>query len=416
MSQTPSPSPLAVLLPALLAGASPAAAQLGPLPGLPAAALGQPGGALMQGGAGPVDTNTVRGRANAARAGDTFNPRDYGAVGDGNPHTAASALGVSGLAGLAGWTASDGSHPYAWVNAYPAGTLFNLPASAVSPAGGSTLTFGASQATGSAAAAGSRTLALADVGGLAQGMSVTAVGVAAGTQVEWVNPSTLAIGLSAATTASIPAGTGIAFGQPWLSRVAAGMAVSGPGVPAGAVVAAVGANAVALSVPLTAATVAPSANTAAAPQYQGTAITFYAPFTDAQAAGLQMDALGIQAAVKAAEAAGGGRVVLPAGVPGGKYLVDQTIVFVTGGTAGTTLEGDGTAGSQISVRRTSAPAATRCPAGTRPRPRPTSAASTPPAAASASANGAASPSPARAPSRSWGRARSRTACPWRWAG
>ena len=94
-----------------------------------------------------------------------------------------------------------------------------------------------------------------------------------------------------------------------------------------------------LSAPATAAT----PNSAATPQYQGTAFTFYAPFTDAQAAALQMDTLGIQAAVKAAEAAGGGNVPLPAVSPGGSYMIDQTIVFATSATAtsGATLQGDG---------------------------------------------------------------------------
>ncbi len=307
---------------------------------VPTATLGQPGGPLVQGGTGAVDTNTVLGRSNAARAGDVFNPRDYGAVGDGQAHP--SGLTLAALAVR-----------YPWITDSLHGTLFNLPVAANAAVGATTLSFAATQTVSTAAAVGSTTLLLGDVGGLSQGMTITLAGVPAGTQVEWVNPSTLQIGLSAATTGAIAANASASFVQSWLSHVTPGMQASGPGVPAGATVTAVSSTGVTLSAGLTGAVVAPTSNTAATPQYQGTAITFHAPFTDAQAAGLQMDALGIQAAVKAAEAAGGGRVVLPAGVPGGKYLVDQTIVFALpvpyGPQVGATLEGDGMAASQLVV-------------------------------------------------------------------
>ncbi len=316
--------------------AQPGLAAAPPAGALTPSMLDQPGGPMSRGGSSPLDTNTTLGRTLAARAGDTFNPRDYGAVGDGQAHP--SGLTLAALAVR-----------YPWITDSLHGTLFNLPVAANAAIGATTLSFAATQTVSAAAAGGSTTLLLSDVGGLSQGMTITLAGVPLGTQVDWVNPSTLQVGLSAPTTGAIAANVSVSFVHAWLSHVTPGMQASGPGVPAGATVTTVGPYSVALSAGLTAAVTAPTSNTAATPQYQGTAITFHAPFTDAQAAGLQMDALGLQAAVKAAEAAGGGRVVLPAGTPGGSYQIDSGIVFALSQAAGAILEGDGTWGSRLNV-------------------------------------------------------------------
>ncbi len=304
--------------------------------------LGQVGGALVQGGAGPVDTNTTFGRTLAARAGDTFNPRDHGAVGDGASHPF-------------GGTAAQLAARYPWAASYPYGTLFNLPVSAPAAVGATALAFVATQAiaAGATVAAGSFVLPLADVAGVTQGMVVTLAGVPAGTQVEWVNSAALTIGLSQATTAAIAAGASVAFAQAWLSRITGGMQVSGPGIPPGTT-ATPTATGVALSAPITAAMVTNTAVTATSPQYEGTPVTFYAPFTDAQAALLEMDNLGIQDAIVAADA-GGGQVRLPAVQAGGNWRLDQGLVFPAaqnfnvGNGNNVSLIGDGYQAAQLAV-------------------------------------------------------------------
>ncbi len=303
--------------------------------------MNAPNGVPMLDGAGSLGGQVVGGRSLTARAGDVFNPRDYGAVGDGNSH-------------LFGGTAAQLFARFPWANDSQHGTLFNLPVSAPAVVGATTLSFAATQTVSTAAAVGSTTLLLGDVGGLSQGMTITLAGVPTGAQVDWVNPATLQIGLSAATTGTIAANASASFVHSWLPRVVVGMQASGPGVPAGATVTAVSSTGVTLSAGLTGAVVAPTSNTAATPQYQGTAITFRAPFTDAQAAALQMDALGLQAAALAASAAGGGLVRLPANTaPGAAYLLDQTIVFPTSVPGGTevavSLIGEGRAGTRLTV-------------------------------------------------------------------
>ncbi|HQS47303.1 MAG: hypothetical protein B7Y12_06900 [Rhizobiales bacterium 24-66-13] len=165
-------------------------------------------------------------------------------------------------------------------------------------------------------------LYLQDVGGITAGMLVTGAGIPAGTYVELVNPSTQEVRLSG-NVGVVAAGTDLTFSWPWLANIRAGMQVFGPGIPDGTQVESVDVRAgiVTLSAASTTPLKAATSNFAESPANRGTEITFYAPFTDAEAAALQMDSLGIIAAVKSAEQ-GGGTVRLPPG----HCLTDQPII------------------------------------------------------------------------------------------
>jgi len=108
--------------------------------------LGNPNGYAdnpvpMSPGLGAVTaTGSTTARTLANREAERLNVRDFGAVGDGASHTAGATLGITTLAGLAA--------VYPWVNAYPYGTLFNLPVAAVSAQGATTLTFQVAATTG----------------------------------------------------------------------------------------------------------------------------------------------------------------------------------------------------------------------------------------------------------------------------
>ncbi len=121
---------------------------------IPSAMLGHPNGPVQLDGSATASSTTTMAmgtstaRTLAARAADIFNPRDYGAIGDGTLHTAQAVLGVSTLASLAGYTAPNGSKPYAWLNQYPHGTLFNLPVSQAVAIGAQTLSFGVTKTVG----------------------------------------------------------------------------------------------------------------------------------------------------------------------------------------------------------------------------------------------------------------------------
>lgn len=346
-------------------------------------------------------------RTIAARAGDAFNVRDYGAFGDGATHTARATLGVSTLSGLANWTAPSGAKPFVFVANYPYGVLFNLWPGVDAAKGATKLIFRASATVGvqirtvSAAAFGTTTVVVGDRfvtadqtpiapgvavsgAGIADGTTVTAVTgfpgswtvtlsaattaavpsgtyltwsvrpeagistlpvlfdrgiyqgdivsgpcIAAGTQVDHVNPAKMEIVLSAPTTVPCAAGTGLTFTPSWLANVQVGMTISGPSgaFAAGTMVASVDltTGVVTLSTPTTGPLTAHSALTGSfAGSAVATPVTFYRPYTDSEGAGLEMDRLGIQAAINAAAAGVGGSVDLPAGAG---YRLDGPIIL-----------------------------------------------------------------------------------------
>jgi hypothetical protein len=78
-------------------------------------------------GCGSIATGSAQNRTLAARAADVFNPKNFGAIGDGNVHTISSTLGITTLAGLTGYTV-NGTHPYAGLGASPVGNYAALPA------------------------------------------------------------------------------------------------------------------------------------------------------------------------------------------------------------------------------------------------------------------------------------------------
>ncbi len=286
-------------------------------------------------------------------AGGGYDPRDFGAVGDGARHTAGDVLGVKGLRELRDYGAPDGTHPYSFVGEYPYGTLFNLSVAMDADPGSTGLAFSVERSLEQASQPEPHTLVLDDVAGISQGMVATGPGFQPDTQVEWVNPATYQVGLTRATMARV--GARVTFKPLWLSKVAVGMQVSGPGIAAATIVQAVSDEGVTLSRPTNARMATATGNKAARPASEGTAVTFYGPFTDAQATTLQMDTLGIQAAVNAAAQAGG-RVRLASLDEGAAWLLDQTIVFgvsppdapVTG-TPDVTLEGDGYSTAPLQV-------------------------------------------------------------------
>ncbi len=128
--------------------------------------------------------------------------------------------------------------------------------------------------------------------------------------VEYVNPSTSEVRLSQPVGGLTP---GLSLTFTWGRMPAVGAQVSGPGIPSGTTVQSVTASTATLNNTITAAMQPATGTGAATPMLRGTPVTFYAPFTDAQAAGLQMDTLGLIAAEQAAESAGGGLGQRPSG-------------------------------------------------------------------------------------------------------
>jgi hypothetical protein len=327
------------------------------------------------------------GRSLKARATDVVNVRDYGAFGDGVSHTVLATLGVSKLVDLANFLAGDGSRPYAFVNQYPFGVLFNLSPGADAPAGSTSLIFqatgilGVEIQTSAAAASGATTLSVYDLAvtsdatpiaigtpisgtGIAAGTTVTAIsgslgaytltisagttaaipaqsylkystrpasgsyslpmvfakgvhqgdvvtgpGISTGTQVDLVNASRMEVIISQPLNAQPAAGATYTYTSPLLSNITVGMQVSGPGIAAGTTVTAINltTGVVTLSTVTTAAITARSALTGTvAGAGARMSITFYRPYTDAETATLEMDGLGIQAAINVAAAQNGG--------------------------------------------------------------------------------------------------------------
>lgn len=417
-------------------------------------------------------------RSEASRWSDFINPRDYGAIGDGNSHTVSATLGVTTLAGLASYKL-NGVTPFSFINQYPYGNLFDLQISTAATIGATTLSFGKTQNEGltyianatssgqttisgtaspdittgstipasasiaasttvtgnfggsitinnatvgsiaqgapipiyqpspstpaviltttasgaaipinvapgldnrlagcivtgtnipandtivsisggmlmlanviSGSVAAAATLAiqcsyvvyLQDATGVYQGMSVSGTNIPAGTQVDWVNPSTLRAGLSQPTTALVPGNTTLTFVQSWISHVTAGMQLTSPALSSATTVTSVNTTtgAVGIASGLTSAASPATSNYTATPAYEGTDFAFYSPYTDAQAASLQMDGLATNAAVQQAKT--NGWTIRP---PAGKYLIDEDIIIplkVSDTTPSISVIGDG---------------------------------------------------------------------------
>lgn len=165
---------------------------------------------------------------------------------------------------------------------------------------------------------------LQDVAGVSAGMQTTIAGFGV-VYVEDVNFSTGLIQLSKCIGA-LAGNTSLTFTWPDAAKIVVNTTkVNGPGIPTNDLVTAYNSTtgAVTLQTPTTADQFTSTLASVAAPSLRGSPMTFWTPYTNAQAQALQMDALGIIAAEKAAEA-------LPAGaqvkVPRGTYLIDQPIV------------------------------------------------------------------------------------------
>jgi hypothetical protein len=196
-------------------------------------------------------------------------------------------------------------------------------------------------------------LNVTDVVGIAQGDIVTAAGaIQSGTYVEYVNPSTLEVKLNKGTAGRVAGGTSVTFTRPWLDRIVAGVTqVSGPCITGSVTVSTVNTSTGVVTLPSgTASACNPATGwLAATPQARGTPITFYSPFTDAQAQALQMDALGIIGAEQAAEP-GSGTVTIPSGT----YRMDQTVIMpvvahTVSARSGVKIIGDGERGTNLVV-------------------------------------------------------------------
>ena len=152
-------------------------------------------------------------RSLAARGADTLNARDFGAVGDGTKHTAGQVLGITGLAGLAGYTTASGAKPYAFVSSYPFGTLFNRGLAQKELAGSTILHFATTTTVGqqydaSTSGPASPILAIEPYTSVVYGQSVSGTNIPAGTSNPYGTAMTAA-GIPGGTTATASATTNV---------------------------------------------------------------------------------------------------------------------------------------------------------------------------------------------------------------
>ncbi len=178
-------------------------------------------------------------------------------------------------------------------------------------------------------ASGTYSLPIIASSGINQGDLVTGTCITTGTQVDYVNHAKNEIELSAPTTCQTAALATLDFAPSWLSNVSIGMTVqAGVGaVPTNTTVTSVNTTtgvvglSAALTGNITAATPIPVSGgspTNAMP------VTFYRPYSDVEAQSLQMDRLGLQAAINAAGAGLGGEVELPSNT---KWLIDGALIM-----------------------------------------------------------------------------------------
>ncbi len=182
-------------------------------------------------------TGTPASRTASARAADTINPRDYGAVGDGASHTAGAALGISTLAGLAAYSADGGvTHPYSFINQYPFGNLFNLNIAQSASIGAGTINFGVTQYEGytlvsTGAGSGVNVIGAATPNFVTNGSVVSATNVPGGATI--TNNYNGSIQISANTTGAIAGGALLKIYQPspMTPAVTSGSTASGTVLP-----------------------------------------------------------------------------------------------------------------------------------------------------------------------------------------
>jgi hypothetical protein len=171
----------------------------------------------------------------AARAADTYNPKDFGAVGNYNSHPVGSTLGVTSLAGLAAYKSA-----YSWVTNSTYGLTFPLSTN-IAQSGTSNIIAYTPPTTNSGLSGPTATAYnyqnQADY--VLAGMSVTGSCIAAGTTV-----SAVATGLPFSITTSLPSANGsTTIAMPFIGGITVGTTVqaSASGVPSGATVTAVNA-------------------------------------------------------------------------------------------------------------------------------------------------------------------------------
>ena len=178
-------------------------------------------------------------------------------------------------------------------------------------------------------ASGTYSLPIVAPSGINQGDLVSGTCITTGTQVDYVNHAKNEIELSAPTTCQTAALASLDFIPSWLSNVTVGMTVqAGVGVvPANTTVTSVNTTtgvvglSAALTGDITAATpIPPSGGSPTAPM----PVAFYRPYSDLEAQSLEMDRLGIQAAINAAGSGLGGRVELPSN---SKWLIDGALIM-----------------------------------------------------------------------------------------
>lgn len=256
--------------------------------------------------------HTVASGAGKMEVGDLFVTSDRTAIDKGTPVYCEAGIGKGNLV-----ADSPVGHPGYYELALTAPTIAEMPS-------GTLCTFLVSPR------AGSYSLPLVHRFGVNRGDLVTGDGIQTGTQVDWVNHAKMEIVLSLPTTRDMAPGETLVFVPSWLHKVSVGMEVSGPprAVPEGEVVTWVdaGIGKVGLSAPLIGPVAADTAmiGVPQIAQSYATPITFYRPYSDREAATLQMDRLGIQAAINAASAVGGGAVDLPAG---GSWQIDGPLIM-----------------------------------------------------------------------------------------
>lgn len=178
-------------------------------------------------------------------------------------------------------------------------------------------------------ASGTYSLPIVAPSGINQGDLVSGTCITTGTQVDYVNHAKNEIELSAPTTCQTAALASLDFIPSWLSNVTVGMTVQAgvDVVPSNTTVTSVNTTtgvvglSAALTGDITAATPIPVSGgspTEAMP------VAFYRPYSDAEARALQMDRLGLQAAINVAGSGLGGAVELSSN---SEWLIDGALIM-----------------------------------------------------------------------------------------
>jgi len=180
-------------------------------------------------------TSSVTGRSLASRAADTYNPKDFGAVGNYNSHPVGTTLGVTSLTGLASYSSA-----YSWVTNSTYGLTFPLSTN-VGQSGSSNIIAYTPPSTAGGLSGPTATAYnyQNEADYVLAGMNVTGSCIASGTTV-----SAVATGLPFSITTSLPSSAGSStIILPFIGGITVGETVqaSASGVPSGATVTAVNA-------------------------------------------------------------------------------------------------------------------------------------------------------------------------------